>query len=209
MSKVFKFTGQILKNLFSEPVTTKYPYEPAHYYERTRGHITIEIEKCILCGLCSRACPSDAIKVDRKASTWTISRFDCVQCGYCVDKCPKKCLNIIPGYPEPMPEKSLEVHNKPIEKEKTFPYMDDSKCVYCTMCARKCPQSALEVNRKEKIWKLDKAKCVGCEVCISACPKKCLEMKTEKEIRKLDALKKVQKAKEAEVKPQETPAANA
>ena len=38
--------------------------------------------------------------------------------------------------------------------------MDPEKCVYCTLCAKKCPQGAIEVDRKEKTWKLDSEKCV-------------------------------------------------
>ena len=48
--------------------------------------------------------------------------------------------------------------------------------MYCTLCAKKCPQGALEVNRKELTWKVDKEKCIGCAVCALACPKKAIHM---------------------------------
>ena len=54
------------------------------------------------------------------------------------------------------------------------PVNDPSKCVYCTLCAKKCPAGALEVNRAEKTWTLDEDKCVGCGTCAEACPKKCI-----------------------------------
>ena len=73
-TKYFTFAGRILKNLFKKPATTQYPFEPADYPARMRGHVEIKIEDCITCGLCARACPSLAIQVDRKAGTWTISR---------------------------------------------------------------------------------------------------------------------------------------
>ena len=101
MAKLMSFKNTVLKNLFSKPVTKNYPAEPAVYPKRSRGHIEINIEHCILCGLCSMNCPSRAITVDRKAGTWTINRFDCVQCGYCTEKCTKKCLSNVPGYQEP------------------------------------------------------------------------------------------------------------
>lgn len=113
MSSIMSFTGMALKNLFSKPATTKYPEKPKVYPERTRGHVEIKIEDCILCGLCMRNCPPRAIKVDRAASTWEIMRFDCIQCGYCVQGCPKKCLSIVPGYTEPQMTKEAEVHTKP------------------------------------------------------------------------------------------------
>ena len=99
--RAFPFAGSVLKNLFSKPATTGYPFEPAHYPERMRGHVEIKIDACISCGLCARSCPPGALKVDRAAGTWTINRFDCVQCGNCVNVCPKKCLKMMPGYTTP------------------------------------------------------------------------------------------------------------
>ena len=78
-TRMFTFAGRVIKNLFKKPATTQYPFEPAQYPERMRGHIRIEIENCISCGLCMRSCPSQAIRVDRKAGTWTIERFDCLR----------------------------------------------------------------------------------------------------------------------------------
>lgn len=108
MAKLASFGKLALKNLFSKPATTNYPFQPKEYPERTRGHVEINKDNCILCGMCMRSCPPRAITVDRAGLTWTINRFDCVQCGYCVEKCPKKCLSIIPGYAEPMGEKKSE-----------------------------------------------------------------------------------------------------
>ena len=99
--KFIPFAGTALKNLFRKPVTTSYPFAPAQYPERMRGHIEIDIESCISCGMCARSCPPGALTVDRAAGTWTIQRFDCVQCGNCVNVCPKKCLKMAPGYTTP------------------------------------------------------------------------------------------------------------
>lgn len=54
------------------------------------------------------------------------------------------------------------------------PVQDASKCVYCTICAKKCPAGALEVDRANKTWTLDEDLCVGCGTCAEACPKKCI-----------------------------------
>lgn len=99
--KFMPFAGTALRNLFRKPVTTSYPFAPAQYPERMRGHIEIDIESCISCGMCARSCPPGALAVDRAAGTWTIQRFDCVQCGNCVNVCPKKCLKMAPGYTTP------------------------------------------------------------------------------------------------------------
>ena len=53
---------------------------------------------------------------------------------------------------------------------------DASHCVYCTLCAKKCPQEAIQVERASKTWKLDGEKCIGCGLCAASCPKKCLKM---------------------------------
>ena len=64
-SSILNFTGTLIRNLFSEPVTKNYPEEPAVYPERTRGHIEIDIDQCISCGLCVRSCPPRCIIVDK------------------------------------------------------------------------------------------------------------------------------------------------
>ena len=183
-TRTFTLAGRMLKNLFRKPATTQYPFEPADYPERMRGHVRIEIKDCISCGLCMRSCPSGAIAVDRKAGTWIIDRFDCVQCGSCVSACPKKCLFMEKGYTEPDILKKSETFTKPKEEKKEAaaaaggkPVMDAEKCVYCTLCAKKCPQEAIHVERKEKVWKLDEEKCVECGICAEACPKKAIELK--------------------------------
>lgn len=121
MSKISSFAGIALKNLFSKPATTSYPFAPKEYPERTRGHVEIDENACIMCGMCMRSCPPGAINVDKATKTWSINRFDCIQCGYCTDKCPKKCLSIVPGYQEPMAEKSSWSVTVPYEPPKPAP----------------------------------------------------------------------------------------
>ena len=121
--------------------------------------------------------------MDRAAGKWNIDRFDCVQCGYCVEKCPKSCLSIVPGYQEPLPNKTVDVFEKPVaaaSKDGTgdgaqtsggdsaqtfgggnFPQADLDVCVFCTLCARKCPAEAITVDRAEKKWELDRDACLS------------------------------------------------
>ena len=47
-------------------------------------------------------------------------------------------------------------------------------CVYCTVCAKKCPTGALSVNRTQKRWAIDRLLCITCGCCVEACPKKSL-----------------------------------
>jgi Formate hydrogenlyase subunit 6/NADH:ubiquinone oxidoreductase 23 kD subunit (chain I) len=52
--------------------------------------------------------------------------------------------------------------------------IDIDKCIFCGICSKKCPSSALEVNRGEKSWEIDHFKCIICGLCEEACPKKCI-----------------------------------
>lgn len=92
----FKLGKMTLRSLFSKPTTVQYPAEqvPARSYEAMRGHVINDLDVCILCGMCQRACPVGAIVVDRKAGDWIINPYECVQCARCVHECPKKCLSM-------------------------------------------------------------------------------------------------------------------
>jgi formate hydrogenlyase subunit 6/NADH:ubiquinone oxidoreductase subunit I len=50
---------------------------------------------CIRCGKCARACPVQAIHVDKENGMPRV----CVHCGRCVPFCPHECLALvdIPG----------------------------------------------------------------------------------------------------------------
>ena len=51
-------------------------------------------------------------------------------------------------------------------------------CVFCSVCAKKCPTGALMVNRLHKKWGVDRLKCISCGYCVEICPKKSLELMT-------------------------------
>lgn len=88
------FVKTMLAGMFKRNVTVKYPFRPKINDPLVRGHIGIEIEKCIYCGLCKRKCPTDAIEVSKAEQMWEIERFNCIQCAGCAEVCPKKCLHM-------------------------------------------------------------------------------------------------------------------
>lgn len=122
-------------------------------------------DSCVFCGLCAKACPADAIKVDRKAKSWEVNKEACIKCGACIDKCPKKSLSFggAAAAPAAVPAK------------KNIAAVDEEKCVYCAACANECAAEAITVEGTE--WKLDEGKCVGCEACVGVCPADAISMK--------------------------------
>lgn len=118
---IFKMSKTVMRSLFKRPATRNYPSEPRKWEEITRGHISIAGEDCILCGICAKRCPTDAITVDKTARTWKIERMLCIQCSHCAEVCPKKCLHMEPEYTAPNTEKvtdTVEVPEK-VKKERS------------------------------------------------------------------------------------------
>lgn len=52
-------------------------------------------------------------------------------------------------------------------------------CIFCNLCARKCPTQAIVVNKQEKWWSINRMRCITCDACVEVCPKKCLFMDSD------------------------------
>lgn len=52
-------------------------------------------------------------------------------------------------------------------------------CVLCGLCAKKCPTSAITVDRQGKQWSIDRFKCIQCGSCVESCNKRSLVMRNE------------------------------
>ena len=98
---LFSIGKMVMRSLFSKPATLMYPVVPRIPTPITRGHVSIDIEKCILCGMCKRKCPAQAIEVIRLEKSWEIDTYRCVQCNCCVEVCPVKCLKMEGSYTKP------------------------------------------------------------------------------------------------------------
>lgn len=109
----FKISKLMMKSLFKRPSTINYPATPRQWEERTRGHIEIINEDCILCGICAKKCPTQAITVLKEERRWEIERMRCVQCAHCVGVCPKKCLIMKNDYITPEYEMRSDVRDIP------------------------------------------------------------------------------------------------
>ena len=105
----FTIAGLVAKSALSKPATRRYPFVKRQPYPNTRGSIVIDIEKCTMCTLCQKRCPTDAIEVKRTEKIWSIDRLRCIQCGACVEACPKDCLVMNNQYSPTVVAHSIEV----------------------------------------------------------------------------------------------------
>lgn len=86
----------VFRHVLSKPHTIKYPYERLKFFEGYRGRISLALDKCIGCGLCSRTCPNMAIEmVMIKGKKHRFPQIDfgkCSFCGFCIEICPRGSL---------------------------------------------------------------------------------------------------------------------
>lgn len=198
------FIKEAVEQLFSKPSTEAYPAAPAPAAPGYRGRIVYHADKCISCGLCERVCAGGAISTtseETEEGTLITRRFflgSCTFCGNCADFCVKNAIELTDDYhmvardenelvvtgtylkkkPAKKPEacSTGEEESSVKPRDDGLPVSDPSKCVYCTLCAKKCPVGAITVDRAAKTWTLDEDKCIGCGTCHEVCPKKCIIM---------------------------------
>ena len=75
--------------------------------------------------------------------------------------------------------------NYPFEPSHTFPnvrgklFIHVDKCIFCRMCATRCPAQCIYSDPKQAVWSYDPFECVNCGICVEACPSNCLFMDTK------------------------------
>lgn len=57
--------------------------------------------------------------------------------------------------------------------------VDMGKCILCGICQKRCPCSAIEVNKKAETWTINHFHCIQCDTCVRECPKGALSMSAE------------------------------
>ncbi len=100
------------KHLFVPAVTIQYPDERLKLPERERNRLYVNMDDCIGCDQCSRACPVSCIEIEtvksvpgedlgttsngKKKALW-VTKFNidfakCCYCQLCVFPCPTECI---------------------------------------------------------------------------------------------------------------------
>ncbi len=106
--------GVTWRHLWGKKVTIQYPTQTKPRFGRSRDRLYVNIEDCIGCDQCAKACPVDCIYIETiKAAPGVdlgqtstghkkrlhVSVFDidfakCCYCGLCVYPCPTVCITM-------------------------------------------------------------------------------------------------------------------
>ena len=96
--------------------TVQFPKEKMPIPEVARYQLQVDIDDCIVCDLCAKACPVDCIAIEAVKSTEIIGKtsdgsvkrlypaqFDidmakCMYCGLCTVVCPTECIIMTDNY---------------------------------------------------------------------------------------------------------------
>lgn len=96
--------------------TVQYPQEKMPIPEVARYQLEVEIDDCIVCDLCAKACPVDCIDIESIKATEAIgqtsdgsvkrlyaAKFEidmakCMYCGLCTVVCPTECITMTNQY---------------------------------------------------------------------------------------------------------------
>lgn len=99
-----------LRYCFAKTITVQYPDVAPTLQPRYRGFHWYEIQKCIACDQCARACPVDCIYIDKTGprkldkesgvakggamTRYAIDYSKCMFCGLCTPPCPTDCIHM-------------------------------------------------------------------------------------------------------------------
>lgn len=127
---------------------------------------------CIGYGDCVNVCPFGALSMGDEGLP-VIDYSKCVACGKCTTVCPKHLIKLIDADTKgAIPRCSNHSDNKPqIKKDCSV------GCFKCGICAKKCPEQAIDLT--SGIPNINYNKCTSCGECVNSCPDKVLVLAQE------------------------------
>ncbi len=134
--------------------------------------LTIDKKRCILCDICTKICPKEAITLLRSGNCvhLSVDPQKCVLCGACEPLCPTKAVRVsVNGVNDNI---LLRACGLP----QGFPKVkvDKSKCpIDCFKCANACPVGAVNIDPRHELA-IDEDNCLRCPWCIDACDKQAI-----------------------------------
>ncbi|MBQ3432097.1 MAG: 4Fe-4S binding protein [Clostridia bacterium] len=123
----------------------------------------IDEEKCVGCGACKFACLFNCVTPQDDAKTvYRIDEKHCAECSQCADICPNSAISAPEGWKRIKkvvinPEKCTGCsachflcHARAPQGERgsTFEIRQEM-CYHCGVCAKRCPQKAIDVEYYE------------------------------------------------------------
>lgn len=139
---IFDGMAVTFSHLFRTPITVQYPDKTPEPVidtlpERYRGHLFVDMDLCISCRICEKACPIECIKIEdvrtpkgsvigtsgkKSARVKESTRFDillykCMYCGLCVEPCPTGAIRFTKEF-EGTTSDIMELHLRFVDDER-------------------------------------------------------------------------------------------
>jgi ferredoxin len=136
--EIFTFWKKESKTLLQQFTPAKWRFNnnsfdlTKHYSDYQFAQISLNIEKCTLCGVCQRLCEKMCIEIQKEH--YSINLQGCTSCQLCEDTCPEKAIMVDDKILKaaetafPIYEKVCRVCNQTF---RTLREQDD-ECVACT-----------------------------------------------------------------------------
>ena len=65
-----------------------------HSLYHETGKLSVDMERCTLCGVCVKNCAVEVLQIEDKAVQQIDAGFGCVACGHCMMVCPEGCITV-------------------------------------------------------------------------------------------------------------------
>ena len=165
-----------LKHMFVPAVTIQYPDVKLKLPERERNRLYVNMDDCIGCDQCARACPVDCISIEtvkslptedlgktsngKKKALW-VTKFDidiakCCYCQLCVFPCPTECIYMTDVYEFSEFERGDLVYDfvtltpdEIVEKKDNFAKMEAEKAAQKAAAAAEAARKKAEADKQK------------------------------------------------------------